>query len=134
MALPEGVRSQAKSPQFLGAQDSWDGIWWLNLVRNTVSGRPVFFLDCMLICLLALSPVFSIFLAKAGTQVIVPFRDEDEKRHLKVMGDLGQIVPLVCCISRRVRSGILTRLDLVGMEHEERTTNRGMPETLECRL
>ncbi|TDL23136.1 NADH dehydrogenase [Rickenella mellea] len=33
-------------------------------------------------------------LAKAGTQVIVPYRDEDEKRHLKVMGDLGQIVPL----------------------------------------
>ncbi|KAG9023408.1 hypothetical protein FS837_005829 [Tulasnella sp. UAMH 9824] len=34
-------------------------------------------------------------LAKAGTQVIVPFRDEDEKRHLKVMGDLGQVVPLM---------------------------------------
>ncbi|KAL7418564.1 Protein-lysine N-methyltransferase efm5 [Cryptotrichosporon argae] len=33
-------------------------------------------------------------LAKVGTQVIVPYRDEDEKRHLKVMGDLGQIVPL----------------------------------------
>ncbi|EIM85758.1 NADH dehydrogenase [Stereum hirsutum FP-91666 SS1] len=33
-------------------------------------------------------------LAKAGTQVVVPYRDEDEKRHLKVMGDLGQIVPL----------------------------------------
>ena len=43
----------------------------------------------MLICLW-------VFLAKAGTQVVVPFRDEDEKRHLKVMGDLGQIVPLVC--------------------------------------
>lgn len=34
-------------------------------------------------------------LAKQGTQVIVPYRDEDSKRHLKVMGDLGQIVPLV---------------------------------------
>lgn len=34
-------------------------------------------------------------LAKVGTQVIVPYRDEDEKRHLKVMGDLGQIVPMV---------------------------------------
>ncbi|KAF8758484.1 RmlD substrate binding domain [Rhizoctonia solani] len=33
-------------------------------------------------------------LAKAGTQVIIPYRDEDEKRHLKVLGDLGQIVPL----------------------------------------
>lgn len=33
-------------------------------------------------------------LAKAGTQVIVPYREEDEKRHLKVTGDLGQVVPL----------------------------------------
>jgi len=33
-------------------------------------------------------------LAKLGTQVIVPYRDEDEKRRLKVMGDLGQIVPM----------------------------------------
>ncbi|KAH7913410.1 hypothetical protein BJ138DRAFT_1146141, partial [Hygrophoropsis aurantiaca] len=29
-----------------------------------------------------------------GTQVIVPYREEDEKRHLKPMGDLGQIVPM----------------------------------------
>ncbi|EJD38366.1 NAD(P)-binding protein [Auricularia subglabra TFB-10046 SS5] len=33
-------------------------------------------------------------LAKAGTQVVVPYRDEDKKRHLRVMGDLGQVVPL----------------------------------------
>ncbi|TCD63252.1 hypothetical protein EIP91_005808 [Steccherinum ochraceum] len=33
-------------------------------------------------------------LAKSGTQVVVPYRDEDEKRHLKVTGDLGQITPL----------------------------------------
>ncbi|KAI8442779.1 NADH dehydrogenase 1 alpha subcomplex 9, partial [Phakopsora pachyrhizi] len=33
-------------------------------------------------------------LAKKGTQVIVPYREEDSKRHLRVMGDLGQIVPL----------------------------------------
>lgn len=33
-------------------------------------------------------------LAKEGTQVIVPYRDEDSKRHLKVTGDLGQVVPL----------------------------------------
>ncbi|KAK2465219.1 hypothetical protein APHAL10511_002573 [Amanita phalloides] len=31
-------------------------------------------------------------LAKAGTQVIVPYRDEDEARLFKPMGDLGQIV------------------------------------------
>ncbi|KAI0269920.1 NAD(P)-binding protein [Gloeopeniophorella convolvens] len=33
-------------------------------------------------------------LAKAGTQVVIPYREEDEKRHLKVTGDLGQIVPM----------------------------------------
>lgn len=36
-----------------------------------------------------------LFPAKMGTQVIVPYRDEDEARHLKPMGDLGQIVPMV---------------------------------------
>lgn len=33
-------------------------------------------------------------LAKEGSQVILPYRDEDSKRHLRVTGDLGQIVPL----------------------------------------
>lgn len=33
-------------------------------------------------------------LAKRGVQIVAPYRDEDEKRHLRVMGDLGQIVPL----------------------------------------
>lgn len=33
-------------------------------------------------------------LAQRGTQVVVPYRDEDTKRHLKPMGDLGQIVPM----------------------------------------
>lgn len=33
-------------------------------------------------------------LAQKGTQVIVPYRDEEEKRHLKLMGDLGQVVPM----------------------------------------
>ncbi|KAG8843045.1 hypothetical protein FRB96_004383 [Tulasnella sp. 330] len=33
-------------------------------------------------------------LAKQGTQVVVPFRDEDEVRHLRPMGDLGAIVPM----------------------------------------
>lgn len=35
------------------------------------------------------------YIAKAGTQVIIPYRDEDDKRHLKVTGDLGQIVSMV---------------------------------------
>ena len=39
--------------------------------------------------------IFFCDLAKLGTQVVVPYREEDEKRHLKVMGDLGQIVPMV---------------------------------------
>lgn len=34
-------------------------------------------------------------LGKMGTQVIVPYRDEDEARIFKPMGDLGQIVRMV---------------------------------------
>jgi hypothetical protein len=30
-----------------------------------------------------------------GTQVIIPYRDEDEARLFKPMGDLGQIVRMV---------------------------------------
>ncbi|KAJ8662770.1 hypothetical protein O0I10_001734 [Lichtheimia ornata] len=33
-------------------------------------------------------------LAKQGTQVVVAYRDPDEARHLKVCGDLGQVIPL----------------------------------------
>ncbi|KAF8527441.1 NAD(P)-binding protein [Hysterangium stoloniferum] len=33
-------------------------------------------------------------LAKEGTKVIVPYREEDNKRHLKVSGDLGQVISL----------------------------------------
>ena len=33
--------------------------------------------------------------ARSGSQVIVPYRClEDEQRHLKLMGDLGQVRPL----------------------------------------
>jgi NADH dehydrogenase (ubiquinone) 1 alpha subcomplex subunit 9 len=40
-----------------------------------------------------------IYVAKNGTQVIIPYREEDEKRHLKVTGDLGQVVALVGLLS-----------------------------------
>ncbi|KAF9285481.1 hypothetical protein BGZ68_003833 [Mortierella alpina] len=33
-------------------------------------------------------------LAREGAHIIVPYRDEDDMRHLKVMGDLGKIVPM----------------------------------------
>ncbi|KAF9577274.1 NADH-ubiquinone oxidoreductase 40 kDa subunit, partial [Lunasporangiospora selenospora] len=33
-------------------------------------------------------------LARDGSHVIVPYRDEDDMRHLKVMGDLGKIIPM----------------------------------------
>ena len=36
------------------------------------------------------------FSAKTGTQIVIPYRGTDEDvRHLRVMGDLGQIVFLV---------------------------------------
>ncbi|KAG0233437.1 hypothetical protein BGW41_001495 [Actinomortierella wolfii] len=31
---------------------------------------------------------------REGAHVIVPYRDEDDMRHLKVMGDLGKIIPM----------------------------------------
>ena len=34
-------------------------------------------------------------IARTGSQVVIPYRDEDAKRPLKVTGDLGQIVSLV---------------------------------------
>jgi hypothetical protein len=46
-----------------------------------------------------------------GTQVIVPYREEDEKRHLRPMGDLGQIVPMV--IRFPSRSAAICLIDVV---------------------
>lgn len=38
--------------------------------------------------------ILMLSIAQQGTQVVVAYRDPDEARHLKVTGDLGQIVPL----------------------------------------
>ena len=70
----------------------------LRLNAYILPSRAVF--ECTLICFCVLFFSRLVWLAKAGTQVIVPFRDEDEKRHLKVMGDLGQIVPMVRSVPR----------------------------------
>lgn len=57
--------------------------------------------------------------AKAGTQVIIPYRDEDEKRHLKVTGDLGQIVSMVRPVLRIgfLPIAVLTIIVLAGVGH-----------------
>jgi len=34
--------------------------------------------------------------ARAGCTVVIPYREEMAKRHLKVTGDLGKIVFVVC--------------------------------------
>ncbi|KAI0032552.1 NAD(P)-binding protein [Vararia minispora EC-137] len=70
-------------------------------------------------------------LAKTGTQVIVPYRDEDEKRHLKVMGDLGQVVPLEWDIRNDNQTAECVRhsdivYNLVGRDYE--TKNFGFEE------
>lgn len=40
--------------------------------------------------------IFLPSVGKRGTQVVIPYRGtDDDRRHLKLMGDLGQIVPLV---------------------------------------
>ena len=88
--------------------------------------------ECMRICS---RPQCLFCLAKVGAQVIVPFRDEDEKRHLKVMGDLGQIVPLVRPHIESERSRRMLILSgFLGMGHEKRTTNRRVSTTLGYRV
>lgn len=62
-------------------------------------------------------------LAKQGTQVIVPYREEDSKRHLRVMGDLGQIVPLEFDLENEVSIDECVRnshvvYNLIGREYE----------------
>ncbi|OAY67427.1 NADH dehydrogenase (ubiquinone) 1 alpha subcomplex subunit 9, mitochondrial [Ananas comosus] len=80
-------------------------------------------------------------LAKMGTQVLVPFRgSEDSHRHLKLMGDLGQIVPMKynprdenSIKAVMAKSNVV--LNLIGREYETRNysfeeVNRDMAEQL----
>nr|CAD1820943.1 unnamed protein product [Ananas comosus var. bracteatus] len=80
-------------------------------------------------------------LAKMGTQVLVPFRgSEDSHRHLKLMGDLGQIVPMKynprdenSIKAVMAKSNVV--LNLIGKEYETRNysfeeVNRDMAEQL----
>lgn len=38
----------------------------------------------------------SLLLARQGCTVVVPFREEMTKRHLKLTGDLGRVIFVVC--------------------------------------
>ncbi|XP_030546642.2 NADH dehydrogenase [ubiquinone] 1 alpha subcomplex subunit 9, mitochondrial [Rhodamnia argentea] len=80
-------------------------------------------------------------LAKMGSQVLVPFRgSEDSHRHLKLMGDLGQIVPMQ--FNPRDESSIKAVMakanvviNLIGREYETRNysfeeVNHSMAEVL----
>ncbi|RWR96089.1 NADH dehydrogenase ubiquinone 1 alpha subcomplex subunit 9, mitochondrial [Cinnamomum micranthum f. kanehirae] len=80
-------------------------------------------------------------LAKTGTQVLVPFRaSEDSHRHLKLMGDLGQIVPMKYNPRdensiKAVMAKANVVLNLIGREYETRNfsfdeVNHGMAEQL----
>ncbi|KAH8104799.1 NADH dehydrogenase [Cristinia sonorae] len=62
-------------------------------------------------------------LAKAGTHVVIPYRDEDEKRHLRVTGDLGQITSLEWDLRREDQIAECLRhsdivYNLVGRDYE----------------
>eukprot|EP00262_Sarcandra_glabra_P004283 TRINITY_DN1523_c4_g1_i1.p1 TRINITY_DN1523_c4_g1~~TRINITY_DN1523_c4_g1_i1.p1 ORF type:complete len:397 (-),score=71.23 TRINITY_DN1523_c4_g1_i1:385-1575(-) len=71
-------------------------------------------------------------LAKMGSQVLVPFRgSEDSHRHLKLMGDLGQIVPMKYNPRdensiKAVMAKANVVLNLIGREYE--TRNYGFEE------
>ncbi|KAI8390187.1 hypothetical protein BD560DRAFT_380170 [Blakeslea trispora] len=62
-------------------------------------------------------------LARQGTQVVVAYRDPDEARHLKVAGDLGQIVPLEFDLKNKEQLAECVRhsdivYNLVGRDYE----------------
>ncbi|KAK4418447.1 NADH dehydrogenase [ubiquinone] 1 alpha subcomplex subunit, mitochondrial [Sesamum alatum] len=65
-------------------------------------------------------------LAKMGSQVLVPFRgSEDSHRHLKLMGDLGQIVPMKYnprdeSSIKAVMAKANVVINLIGREYETR--------------
>ncbi|KAB1208791.1 NADH dehydrogenase [ubiquinone] 1 alpha subcomplex subunit 9, mitochondrial [Morella rubra] len=80
-------------------------------------------------------------LAKMGSQVLVPFRgSEDSHRHLKLMGDLGQIVPMKYDPRdensiKAVMAKANVVLNLIGREYETRNfsfeeANHSMAEQL----
>ncbi|XP_038906582.1 NADH dehydrogenase [ubiquinone] 1 alpha subcomplex subunit 9, mitochondrial [Benincasa hispida] len=80
-------------------------------------------------------------LAKMGSQVLVPFRgSEDSPRHLKLMGDLGQIVPMKYnprdeSSVKAVMAKANVVLNLIGREYETRNysfeeVNHSMAEQL----
>ncbi|XP_077229390.1 NADH dehydrogenase [ubiquinone] 1 alpha subcomplex subunit 9, mitochondrial-like [Tasmannia lanceolata] len=80
-------------------------------------------------------------LAKMGSQVLVPFRgSEDSPRHLKLMGDLGQIVPMKYNPRdensiKAVMAKANVVLNLIGREYETRNysfeeVNHAMAEQL----
>ncbi|XP_022954163.1 NADH dehydrogenase [ubiquinone] 1 alpha subcomplex subunit 9, mitochondrial-like [Cucurbita moschata] len=80
-------------------------------------------------------------LAKMGSQVLVPFRgSEDSPRHLKLMGDLGQIVPMKYnprdeSSIKAVMAKANVVLNLIGREYETRNysfeeVNHSMAEQL----
>eukprot|EP00246_Nothoceros_aenigmaticus_P017028 TRINITY_DN804_c0_g1_i1.p1 TRINITY_DN804_c0_g1~~TRINITY_DN804_c0_g1_i1.p1 ORF type:complete len:391 (+),score=65.72 TRINITY_DN804_c0_g1_i1:306-1478(+) len=65
-------------------------------------------------------------LARIGSQVVIPYRGvDDEYRHLKLMGDLGQIVPIRYDIrdEESIKAAISKSnvvINVVGREHETR--------------
>ena len=83
MDLPATVQSLDKLSQCSDVQDFWDAISYQSLVSPKLSDGKFYTVHA------------ETLLGKMGTQVIVPYREEDEARIFKPMGDLGQIVRMV---------------------------------------
>ena len=114
MDLPATVQSLDKLSQCLDVQDSWDAISYRSLVcpKLLVSYKLHLLKPC---------------LGKMGTQVVVPYREEDEARIFKPMGDLGQIVRMVSSSMALSKSVPYLKLLGKGMGFTERKFNSGMP-------
>lgn len=81
----------------------------------------------LLVNLLLLTAHAETLLGKMGTQVIVPYREEDEARIFKPMGDLGQIVRMVSSSMALLKSISYLKFLAKGMGSTERKFNSGMP-------
>lgn len=70
--------------------------------------------------------------ARVGCQVVIPYREEMTKRHLKVTGDLGRVAFIVCS------KGIQTSRPVIdpglGIRSAQHRVDRGGCQTFRCRL
>ena len=76
--------------------------WWVWFnIHITHPGNSVLFFLYIFFWVCNYLQMNLFFSAKMGSQVLVPFRgSEDNPRHLKLMGDLGQVMFFLLCLTQ----------------------------------